>query len=141
MYFSNLLEQLESSLYIRLVFLVLVRRHAESGALEIRRLPKLRRTVPSQLNTHMLPARFHEFTDIIGSLFDGLAVGVTIGSDRKTALAAQKLMKGHIGPLCLNVPQRLIQAAQRAVQDRTVPPVGTYIGGLPHVLDERRVTS
>src|ERR1035441_6631402 len=88
----------------------------------------------------MHPARFHEFTYLIRSLFDGLAVGVTISSDRKTALAAQKLIEGHVGPLRFDVPQCFIQAAQGAVQYRIVPPVGTYIRGLPHVLDVGWVT-
>src|SRR5712671_334233 len=35
----------------------------------------------------------------------------------------------------------LVQAAQGAVQDGAVPPVGADVGGLPHVLDEGGVAS
>src|SRR5438105_14376050 len=87
----------------------------------------------------MLPAQFHEFTDVIGSLFDSLAVGVTVGRDRKTALPAQQMIKGHVGALRIDVPQRLIEAAQGAVRYRAVSPVGAYVGRLPQVLDVRRV--
>src|SRR5689334_653164 len=50
-------------------------------------------------------------------------------------------MKRHVGPLPLDVPQRLIQPAQSAVEYWTVPPVGTDVSGLPQILDVRGVAS
>src|SRR5262249_7288997 len=94
-YLPYILEQVQTAGYVLLVVLVLVGRQTESCAFEIRCLPKQRRAVPSELNTHMLPPRFHEFTDIVGSLFNRFAVRMTICRYGKPALAAQKLIKGH----------------------------------------------
>ena len=58
-----------------------------------------------------------------------------IARHREAALAPEQLIDRHVGPLALDVPQGLVQAAQRVVQHGPIAPVGAGVGVLPQVLD------
>src|SRR5579863_6367801 len=109
---------------------------AKPCGLEKCRLRKYWRTVPSELNATVLPAGGNELSHAVRNLFHGVAVGVAVGGKREAALAAQKIIKRHVCALRLDIPQCLIEAAQRAIQNRAIPPIGAHIGGLPNVFDE-----
>ena len=63
------------------------------------------------------------------------AVGMTIEVHRFARLAAQKLEHRHAGHAALDVPQRLVDAANGVVFHRAVAPVGGVVGHLPDVFD------
>ena len=63
------------------------------------------------------------------------AIGMRVGIDGFAAFAAGELIDGHAGLAPLDVPQRLVDAADGVVQHRTVLPVGAVVAGLPDVLD------
>ena len=66
------------------------------------------------------------------------AVRVRVAIRRLAALAAHKLVHRHAGLAALDVPQRLVHAADGVVQHRPVLPVGAVVAGLPDVLDAVR---
>src|SRR5690606_17737993 len=55
--------------------------------------------------------------------------------DGKPALSSQQLVYRYTQQLAFDIPQCLIQTAQRVIQHRSVAPVRTYIGGLPDIFD------
>jgi hypothetical protein len=60
---------------------------------------------------------------------------------RKAAFPAEQLVNGHSGPFAFDIPKRLIQSAQRVIQDRPVSPVRTGVRRLPKVVDVVRVAA
>ena len=85
----------------------------------------------------------HALLDVgAGGVFDFLHAGarcVAVHVGAVTSLAAEQCVDGHIGPLSLDVPQRLIDAAHGVVQHRPVAPVRADVHRLPDVLDVVRV--
>ena len=78
----------------------------------------------------------------LDAFFDGFdrgAAGVAIRIDRLPAFAAEQLIHRQAGPLTQDVPQRHIDAAQRVVQHRPVPPIAAEPRRLRNVLDLRGV--
>ncbi len=63
------------------------------------------------------------------------AAGVDVDGRRVPRLPSPQVVYRHAGHLALDVPQRLVDAAQRVVQHGTVAPVRRHIAGLPDVLD------
>ena len=63
------------------------------------------------------------------------AGGVRVAIDGLAALAAEQLIDRHAGLAALDVPQRLVDAADGVVQHRAVAPVGAVVAGLPDVVD------
>ena len=60
---------------------------------------------------------------------------MTVAVGGLAALAAQQLIDRHPGLAALDVPQRLIHAADGVVQHRAVPPVGAVVARLPGIVD------
>ena len=58
-----------------------------------------------------------------------------VGVGRLAAFAADQLVDGHVGLPALDVPERLVDAADGVVQRRAVAPVGAVVARLPDVLD------
>ena len=63
------------------------------------------------------------------------AAGVGVGVGGFAALAAGELIDGHAGLAALDVPQRLVDAADGVVEHGAVLPVGAVVAGLPDVFD------
>ena len=71
-------------------------------------------------------------------VFDGLVVrtaGMHVYGGGLTGAAAQQVVHRHVRHLALDVPQRLVDAAQGVSKDGAVAPVGTDVGRLPDVLN------
>src|SRR5690606_32642502 len=73
---------------------------------------------------HLLQHRLRRWSASVGVAIDG-----------KPALSSQQLVYRYTQQLAFDIPQGLIQAAQRVIQHRSVAPVRTYIGGLPDIFD------
>ena len=58
-----------------------------------------------------------------------------VAGGRFAALPAQQLIDGHPRLASLDVPERLVDAADGVVQHRAVAPVGAVVAGLPGVVD------
>src|SRR5262249_21498257 len=71
----------------------------------------------------------------IDAFLDLGALRVPITVRRLTALAAEQLIDGKARLAALDVPQRLVHAADRVVQHRAIAPVRAVIAGLPGVID------
>ncbi|SPF49850.1 hypothetical protein SBA4_4210005 [Candidatus Sulfopaludibacter sp. SbA4] len=63
------------------------------------------------------------------------AFGVAVAGGGFAAFATGELIDGHAGLPALDVPQSLVDAAQRIVEHRAVLPVRAVVAGLPDVLD------
>src|ERR1035438_215769 len=63
------------------------------------------------------------------------AAGVGVTVDGLAAFSARKLVHRHAGLPALDVPERLVHAADGVVQHRAVLPVGAVVTGLPDVFD------
>ncbi len=72
---------------------------------------------------------------------DGLAVGVTVDGDARSAGAAQQLIDRQARDLALDVPQRHVDGRQGGHGHRTAAPVRAAIEELPDVLDLMGVTA
>ena len=78
------------------------------------------------------------FADGVRHLRDVRTVDAYIKVRRLTAFAAQELVDGHSRLPPFDVPQGLVDSANRVVEHRPVSPIGTVVHGLPQVLDPVR---
>ena len=62
-----------------------------------------------------------------------------VGRERLAEVAAEELVDRHVRALAFNVPQRLIDTAQRVVQDRSVAPIRADESRLVDVLNVVRL--
>jgi hypothetical protein len=83
----------------------------------------------------MAPSLLHIFLGIRDNLVEFRAAGMGVGIGGFPALAPGELIDGHAGLAALDVPQRLVDAADGVVQHRTVLPVRTVVARLPDVFD------
>src|SRR4051812_29719652 len=63
------------------------------------------------------------------------AGGVDVDVGRSAGLAAEQLIEWHARSLRLDVPERLVDAGHRVVQDWAAPPVRAEVHRLPDVLN------
>jgi hypothetical protein len=75
----------------------------------------------------------HETPAVVHYLFRILAIYVDVDLRGLAAFAAQHVVDRHTGLTALDVPQRLIHAADGINQHWSVAPVGTVVHGLPEV--------
>src|SRR3954471_8779158 len=87
------------------------------------------------LHAHMPPAQGHVFLSVLDDFCKFGAAGVRVGVGGFAALSAGKLIDGHSRLAALDVPQRLVDAADSVVEHRAVLPVGTVVAGLPDIFD------
>ena len=132
---ADVLEHLDGALDIRPDFHLRIAGHPEAGGFEIRLLRQLRRAVAAALDADVPEALLHRPFDARLDLLEVVAAAMRVAGHREAALAPEQLVDRHVGPLALDVPQGLVQAAQGIVQHRAVAPVGAGVGVLPHVLD------
>jgi hypothetical protein len=118
------------------------RRVKQRLVMQCRRAPLLlvlrtvaRHAGQSHLHAHMAPALFHILLRVSDHLVKFGPAGVCIRVGSLAALAARKLIHGHAGLAALDVPQRLVDAADGVVQDRPVFPVRAVVARLPDVFD------
>ena len=86
----------------------------------------------------MAEAAFHELARIVDDFRNLAAVGVRVAINSLAALSAQHLVHRHAGLAALDVPERLVDAADGVVQHRPVAPVRAVVAGLPGVFDAVR---
>ena len=101
---------------------------------------------PAARSVGLEPGRGHLHPDVVvpglGEGADAVldltalaAVGVDVDRCGVPRLPAPQVVHGHSGQLALDVPQRLVDAAERVVEDGAVAPVRRDVAGLPDVLD------
>ena len=81
----------------------------------------------------------HELDCPIRDVCGRRAVGVHVDVGALAGLPAEQVVDRHPGPLALDVPQRLVDAGDRVVEDRPVSPVSVDHRHLPDLLDPRHV--
>ena len=57
------------------------------------------------------------------------------------ALAPHEIMYRHAGLLSLDIPERHVNSGERVIEYRSLPPVGTYLGGQEDILDFSNVAA
>src|SRR5262249_47559526 len=87
------------------------------------------------LDTPVPVALLPPLARVVLDLLEARAGGMRVEIYRKPALTPEQLVDGHNGALALDVPKRLVHAAEGVVQDRPVAPVRADVTALPDVLD------
>jgi hypothetical protein len=89
----------------------------------------------AHLHAHIAKSLRHQLPCVVNNPFELRATGVRVGIGGFAALAAGQLVDGDAGLAALDVPQRLVDAADGIVQYRAVFPVRAVVAGLPDVFD------
>src|SRR5450631_920529 len=89
----------------------------------------------AHLHAHVAESLIHEFASLVDGLLNFRARGMRVAGGSFPALASQKLVHRHACLASLDIPERLIHAADGVVQHRTIAPIGAVVAGLPDVLD------
>jgi len=132
---ADVLEHLQCALDVGPDLHVRINRRSETGLFEIGLLRQVGRAVAAALDADVPEPSLHRPPDALFDLRERAPAAMCVAIDREPALAAHQLVDGHVRPLALDVPQGLVEPAQRVVEHRAVPPVRAGIGVLPHILD------
>ncbi len=89
----------------------------------------------ADLDADVSEALLHVLAGVADGVRDLGAVRVGVGVDGFADLAAGELIDGHAGLAALDVPEGLVDSADRVVEYGTVLPIGAGVTGLPDVLD------
>ena len=89
----------------------------------------------ADLQANVAVALRHGLARAVDDLRDFVTADARVTRRGFAAFAPEELIHGHAGLTALDVPQRLVHAADRVVEHRAVPPVGGVVAHLPGVLD------
>src|SRR5579859_4726851 len=92
----------------------------------------------AHLHANMAEAAFHELARIVDDLGNLAAFGMRVAIDSLAALPAEHLVHWHAGLATLDVPKRLVYAADGVIEYWPVAPVRAVVAGLPGVFDAVR---
>src|SRR5689334_2448992 len=92
----------------------------------------------AHLHANMAEAAFHELARIVDNLGNLAAFGMRVAIDSLAALPAEHLVHRHAGLAALDIPERLVDAADGVIKHWPVAPVRAVVAGLPGVFDAVR---
>ena len=92
-------------------------------------------TRQADLHADMTPALRHVFLRVVDDFFELGAAGVGVGVGGFPAFSSGELIDRHAGLAALDVPERLVDAADGVVENGAVFPVRAVVAGLPDVFD------